>query len=284
MKSCNFIIVGCIILFSISTAKSQEAEKQNDTQYKLVWSDEFEKDGRPDSSNWIYENGFVRNKELQWYQPQNAFCKNGFLIIEGKRERVRNNNFLARSDNWRKNREFAEYTSSSLLTRELHSWQFGRFVMRSKIETNEGLWPAFWTLGVSGPWPHNGEIDIMEYYNNTILANFAWGGEKKGQPIWDDNRVSVDELKEKDANWDENFHVWRMDWDRQSIKLFLDDVLLNSVELTETFNKDKDAKNPFLQPHYIIVNLAIGGNNGGDPSQTKFPSRYVIDYIRVFQK
>ena len=54
---------------------------------KLVWNDEFNTDGKPDPANWIYENGFVRNQELQWYQPENANCKDGLLVIEGKRER-----------------------------------------------------------------------------------------------------------------------------------------------------------------------------------------------------
>ena len=56
------------------------------TEYKLVWSDEFNKDGRPDPCNWTYEIGFVRNRELQWNQPENARCENGLLIIEGRRE------------------------------------------------------------------------------------------------------------------------------------------------------------------------------------------------------
>lgn len=161
---------------------------------------------------------------------------------------------------------------------------FGRFEMCARIDTRPGLWPAFWTLGIGGSWPHNGEVDIMEYYDDQILANIAWGAEKKWQPVWNTYKLPLDTLKKKDSHWTEKFHVWRMDWDHNSIRLYLDDVLLNTADLSATFNRDKEGKNPFLQPHYIIVNLAVGGTAGGDPTHTKFPAYYEIDYIRVYQK
>ena len=276
----------CIFIFSVLTCYSQpvnDAAVEKD-DYKLIWADEFDLDGTPDSANWSFEKGFVRNHELQWYQPENAYCRDGKLIIEARRERKKNTDYTPGSDNWRINREYAEYTSSSLLTRGLHSWMFGRFEMRAKIDTRSGLWPAFWTLGVTGSWPHNGEIDIMEYYEGRILANIAWGAEEKWQPVWGDFRLPVDSLKVKDSNWSDKFHVWRMDWDKERIRLFLDDVLLNEAILSLTINRDGEGRNLFLQPHYIIINLAIGGTAGGDPSDTSFPAYYEIDYIRVFQK
>ena len=75
-----------------------------------------------------------------------------------------------------------------------------------------------------------------------------------------------------------------MDWDEKAIKLYVDDELLNSVNLAETVNRDGKGKNPFHQPHYILLNLAIGGDNGGDPSKTNFPTRFEVDYVRVYQK
>lgn len=273
----------CFFLF-ISCEKDIQDKSISNKEYKLVWADEFEKDGHPNPTNWNYERGFVRNKEYQWYQPQNAYCENGFLIIEGKRERIKNPNYDPKQDNWRTSRKFADYTSASVTTQGLQSWKFGRFKMRAKINTDAGLWPAFWTLGIKGPWPHNGEIDIMEYYNNAILANFAWGGQKKYHPIWDTKKISLDSLLENDPEWVEKFHTWRMDWNEKWIKIFMDNKLLNSVDLSKTINKDSAAKNPFLQPHYLILNLAIGGTNGGDPSQTGFSVKYIIDYVRVYQK
>ncbi len=159
---------------------------------------------------------------------------------------------------------------------------YGRFEMRARIDTRAGLWPAFWTLGTGGHWPECGEIDIMEYYQGLLLANAAWGSEKAGIPQWDDIRKPITEFN--DTQWSNKFHVWRMDWDPDSVKLYVDDFLMNRVDLKETFNKNKEKDNPFRQPHYIILNLAIGGTAGGDPSKTEFPARFEIDYVRVYQK
>jgi endo-1,4-beta-xylanase len=90
--------------------------------YRLVWADEFDTDGPPNPKNWKFERGFVRNQELQWYQPDNAFCKDGRLIIEGRRERKPNPNYKEGSDNWKTKRKFIEYTSSCVKTKGLHDW------------------------------------------------------------------------------------------------------------------------------------------------------------------
>ncbi len=75
-----------------------------------------------------------------------------------------------------------------------------------------------------------------------------------------------------------------MDWDENQIRLYVDDLLLNTTDLKETVNTDKAGRNPFHQPHYLLVNLPIGGQNGGDPSATVFPARFEVDYIRVYQQ
>jgi beta-glucanase (GH16 family) len=250
--------------------------------YSLDWADEFDRDGEPNPANWTYESGFVRNQELQWYQRENARVARGLLVIEGRRERLRNPAFAAGSSEWGRNREFAEYTSASLITRGLHSWRYGRFEMRARIDTRAGLWPAFWTLGVAGPWPHNGEIDIMEYYAGLLLANVAWGGARRWQPIWATTRKPIASFD--DPAWSNAFHLWRMDWDARAIVLSVDGQRLNEVELARTVNQDGTGTNPFHQPHYLLLNLAIGGTQGGDPSTTQFPARFEIDYVRVYQR
>ena len=257
------------------------AKAQSDPEYKLVWADEFNTNGVPDSSNWTYENGFVRNHEFQWYQPQNARCENGKLIIEAKKVEKQNPSYVAGSKDWRKSRDSIHYTSACLLTRGLHSWQYGRFIMRARIDISNGLWPAWWTLGLHERWPANGEIDIMEYYRNKLLANIACLG-KNHNAEWFSNRFDIDLMGGK--KWASKFHIWRMDWNENFIALYVDDHLLNKVPLGSLVNKDGSGFNPFKQPHYMLLNLAIGGDNGGDPSQTSFPKKFEIDYVRVYQK
>jgi len=249
--------------------------------WKLVWADEFDKDGPPDPRNWTNETGFVRGKQLQWYQPDNAWCLNGLLII-GRSERKRNPNYEPDSNLWRKKREYAEYTSASLTTEGLHSWLYGRFEMRARIDTRLGLHPAFWTLGLQGEWPNRGEIDIMECYRGLLLANAAWGSKTNGVPMWNMVRTPISNFH--DPEWSTKFHVWRMDWDETIIRLYVDDILLNTIDVTKTFNGNGDGKNPFRQPHFLILDLAIGGHAAGDPSKTKFPAKFEVDYVRVYQR
>jgi beta-glucanase (GH16 family) len=245
--------------------------------YQLVWADEFTQPGTPNAKNWTYEKGFVRNEELQWYQPENAFCKDGLLVIEAKREQRANPLYVEGSRDWRKSRKNIEYTSACLISRGLQSWQYGRFEMRGKIDISAGLWPAFWTLGERGGWPANGEIDIMEYYKGKILSNIARMGNNR-KPKW------FSTTKEVDATWAKQFHTWRMDWDSEQITLFVDDVVYLKVPLTELQNEDQQGLNPFKQKHYLLFDLALGGLNGGDLAGTKFPNRMAVDYVRVYQK
>jgi beta-glucanase (GH16 family) len=251
----------------------------------LTWNDEFNINGKPDPKNWKYENGFVRNEELQWYQPNNAYCEGGLLIIEGRRQKVVNPSYNDSSSNWKLNRQFAEYTSASLKTQGLHQFFYGRLEVRARIDTSTGSWPAIWTLGINGNWPLNGEVDMMEFYriqnDPTILANLAWGTNEKGDPNWNTKTLPLSYFMLKDAQWNKKFHVWRMEWNKDSISLFLDDELLNTGLLKGTHNPD--GYNPFLQPHYLLLNLAIG-SNGGDPGKTNFPIKYEVDYVRYYRK
>jgi len=254
---------------------------QDKNKYSLVWSDEFDHDGRPDSTKWGYEQGFVRNEEAQWYQPENAVCKNGILVIEAKREQKPNPVYSKTSKDWRKKRPLIHYTSACLITAGKKEWQYGRFEMRGRIDISDGMWPAWWTLGISKGWPANGEIDIMEYYRGKLLANIACLGKDKN-PEWFSNRFPVDSMGGE--AWAAKFHVWRMDWTEQFIALYIDDHLLNKVPLDALVNKDGTGFNPFKQPHYMLLNLAVGGQNGGDPAKASFPRKFEVDYVRVYQQ
>jgi beta-glucanase (GH16 family) len=123
----------------------------------------------------------------------------------------------------------------------------------------------------------------MEYYGGNILANACWGTKVRWKAKWDGRKKSIKSFK--NPKWDEKFHVWRMDWDNKSIKLYVDDILLNTIDLAKTINPiARGPENPFHQPHYLLLNLAIGGIAGGDPSKTPFPTKYEIEYVRVFEK
>jgi len=129
----------------------------------------------------------------------------------------------------------------------------------------------------------------MEYYQIKgvphILANAAWGSERRWSAVWNTQTVPFTDFTDKDPEWADKFHIWRMDWDEEAIRIYLDDELINETLLENTINGSLgNHANPFKQPHYVLLNLAIGGDNGGEPDLSAFPMKYEIDYVRVYEK
>ena len=117
-----------------------------------------------------------------------------------------------------------------------------------------------------------------------ILANVAWGDDQRYHAVWNSKRIPYSHFTQRTPDWDQRFHVWRMDWDESAIRLYLDDELLNEVPLSTTVNgRIGNHANPFHRPQYILLNLALGGDNGGTIDDAAFPMRYEIDYVRVYQ-
>jgi beta-glucanase (GH16 family) len=153
--------------------------------------------------------------------------------------------------------------------------------MRGRIDTRPGLWPAFWTLGDARGWPGCGEIDVMEYYDGKLLANAWWLG-RRGRPEWD--AVDKPLASFDDPEWSTKFHDWRMVWDRDAVRLYVDDQLLNEIDVAAAVNAGSGGVHPFREPQYLLLNLAIGGTRGGDPAATEFPARFEVDFVRVYQQ
>ncbi len=261
--------------------------------YRLVWHDEFDKDGKP-AEHWDYEHGFVRNEEEQWYQSDNATVKDGMLVIEGRRETVDNPRYDPESPKWQLNRREARYTSACLTTMKSFHFRYGRVEVRAKIPIATGAWPAIWMLGNQQEWPENGEVDIMEYYirdgTPSILANACWGGEKRWEAVWNTSATPFTHFTEQDPDWADKFHLWRMDWDEEYIRIYLDGELLNEIDLSQTQNKGGKHQgfNPFCNDaegfgDYLLLNLAMG-SSGGEVDESQLPFRYYIDFVRVYQK
>src|SRR5579885_2634913 len=183
--------------------------------WKLVWSDEFDKPGPPDPAKWSYEEGFIRNNEAQYYtkaRPENARVEDGHLVIEARHERFRNPSFdQAAQGGTRRGREFAEYTSASLTTRGKASWTYGRIEVKAKLPAGRGTWPAIWTLGTNLSavgWPACGEVDMMEFVGfdpGVIHANIHTQKYNHVKKTGRGGQVTV-------ADASERFHVYTMEW------------------------------------------------------------------------
>lgn len=254
-------------------------------EWRLVWADEFDGAGLPDPAKWDYEVGFIRNQEEQFYtraRTENARVEGGRLIIEARRERWRNPAYdpASASRNRRRGPEFAEYTSASLITRGKAAWTHGRIEVRAKLPSARGTWPAIWMLGSNIEevgWPACGEIDIMEfvgYEPGVVHANIHT---KKYNHVQGTGKGSRRELP--DAS--EAFHVYKVEWTAERMTFFVDDQKYFEFANEGT---GRDAW-PFDADHYLILNLAIGGAWGGQKGvdAEKFPQRYEIDYVRVYQ-
>ena len=278
-----------IAFMALSAFFPAEASAQNDG-WQLVWHDEFDADGRPDSTKWTYERGFERNEEAQWYAPENVFQRNGHLVIEARPADFPCPSYKEGSTHWRNNRPRILWTSGSVKTRGLYSFLYGRVEVRARIPVCLGAWPAIWLLGNGGGWPACGEIDMMEYYQHkgrpTVLANACWAGDTEKDIHWDSSYTPLTHFTGRDPAWAERFHVWRMDWDENAIRLFLDDELLNEIDLTITINGKLRGTgiNPFHHPQYLLLNLALDTRVKQQYNPADFPMRYEIDYVRVYQK
>jgi beta-glucanase (GH16 family) len=246
-----------LFLLLVLTACSQGKQPG----WKLVWSDEFNYSGLPDSLNWGNEVGFIRNHELQYYtlrRPENTIVTGGNLLIIGRKE----------------NFDSAGYTSASLTTDRKHIWTYGKIESRMKLPKGQGMWPAFWMLGQNihdVGWPRCGEIDIMEHINSEDILY--------GTLHWDnDGHVSSGNRIPCTVN---RFHNYSVEWNSDSIAWFLDGVRFHSVAIRDSVNSTSE----FHKPHYIILNLAIGGDWPRDPDEsTSFPDTVYVDYVRVYQK
>jgi beta-glucanase (GH16 family) len=227
--------------------------------WKPVWNDEFAA-SEVDAAAWGFESGYLRNDEDQFYtnRAENSRIEDGKLLIQ------------ARRDGWSGH----AYTSASRTTRGKRSWKYGRFEMRARIDVRPGSWPAWWWLPDSGGWPQGGEIDMMEAYQGKCLFNVMDGHKKWSSPTRSVAALGGD-------RWAAAYHTWAMDWDSAKIDLYLDGALMNRYPLDSAEGSGPGGSNPFRHPGYLIVNQAIGGTQGGDPSATAFPVELRIEWIRV---
>ncbi len=247
--------------FILVVILNQQASSQSTKKYKLIWSDEFNYTGKPDSSKWGYNLGAGGwgNEEAEYYTNRidNAVVKNGTLKIIAKKEK----------------HDSSEYTSARLLTKNKFSFTYSKVVARAKVAFGKGTWPAIWMLGANDEivgWPDCGEIDIMEHAGNRLNKIYGTlhypghsGADGDGATMMVKNVTGA-------------FHIYSMEWDSTFIKIYVDGKLNHTVA-----NSDKI---PFNHDFFLIMNVAMGGGFGG-PIDPAFKSAAMeVDYIRVYQK
>ncbi len=225
----------------------------------LVFEDNFDVNGAPNPANWTYDlgggvNGWG-NGEVQTYtnSADNVIVENGFLKITAKQVG-------------------SGYTSSRIKTENLFEFTYGRVEVRAKLPTGGGTWPAIWMLGqdyATNTWPGCGEIDIMEHVGNdqnTIHSTLHYPGNSGGNGVSNSTTVPTASTE---------FHNYTVEWTPEFIKFLVDDTVYHTFPNTPNL--------PFNNDFFLILNVAMGGNFGGEIDSSFVESTLEIDYVKIYQ-
>ncbi len=260
---------------------------EDERQWILVWSDEFDGTGTNLNANgidldkWGFQEGTGSqyglvdwgNNEQQYYRKENARVEDGKLIIEAKKEVYGNK----------------QYTSSRLFTGDTFAKKYGRFEARIKLPEGQGFWPAFWMMpkdSIYGGWAASGEIDIMEA-RGRIPGEASGAIHYGGQ--WPNNTYTGGTYRFPEGQNITDFHEYAIEWEPGEIRWYIDGNLYNVENNWYSHDQNQGAKYsfpaPFDQEFYLILNLAIGGNFDGGriPNDDMLPARMEVDYVRVYE-
>jgi len=261
-----------LVAFFLSCSHSKKVT--GDGNWKLVWSDEFNYSGLPDSAKWNYDVGGHGwgNNEKQFYLKnslENAHVKGGKLHIVALK----------------KDQEKLSYTSARLTTYQRFTLQYGKIEVMAKLPRGKGNWPAIWMLPETfrtkkESWPLCGEIDIMEHVGrdpgmiHTSLHSELYNHIKRTQVTHFEKLTDVFD----------SFHKYGIEWTDQFIRFLIDDKLFFETVKGQDGRKTTNEGWPFDKAYYLILNLAIGGNWGGEIDDSIFPNELQVDYVRIYQK
>jgi beta-glucanase (GH16 family) len=279
IKSNLILLVAFVGLLSCATKNQNKVDTTGKTidkelkeDYELVWQDEFDYSGLPDTTKWLYdtegnEAGWGNN-EAQFYTEkriENAKVENGILNVTAQKEDFKNK----------------KYTSARLISKV--DWKYGKFETRAKVPPGRGTWSAIWMMpgGWSfndGNWPDIGEFDIMEHVGHESGVIHASAHSKDYQ--WQKGTQQTDTIHITDAT--ETFHSYTWEWTPKVVKAYVDDQLYFEYK-NEGLGVTKW---PYEKPFYLILNVAIGGAWGSQQGidDGAFPQTMEVDYVRVYQK
>jgi beta-glucanase (GH16 family) len=271
-------IVSMLFLSSINSipdaAGKNNTIKADSAMWRLVWNDEFNYNGLPDSTKWNYESGGNGwgNNEKQFYVKnsiQNSIVQNGKLHIIAKKQKIEKSN----------------YSSAKLTTYQKFALKYGKIEVMAELPAGKGTWPAIWMLPESfkngtEPWPLCGEIDIMEHVGkdpgiiHTSLHSELYNHIKGTQVTY---FGKIDDVFN-------TFHKYSIEWSEKSIKFYIDDKLFFESFKGQDGRAESNEGWPFDKSYYLILNLAIGGNWGGEINDSILPAEMQIDYVRIYKK
>lgn len=274
IRKIYFIGALSFFLFPLISCDEEAVQTLPQRNWEMTWSDEFNGNAgtSPDASKWTYDIGTGNsgwgNQELQYYtsRPENiAMDGNGNLVITARKEIFNG----------------APFSSARIKTKGLFAQAYGRFEARLKTPYGPGIWPAFWMLGANVdqvPWPQCGEIDIMELRGQ---APHIINGTLHG-PGYSGGNAITKAFGLQNGRFDTDFHVFAVEWTENQIDFFVDNYLYQRLSREEVSKKGDWV---FNTPFFLLLNVAVGGNYVGFPTDgTPFPQKMTIDYVRVYKQ
>ncbi|SEI43680.1 Glycosyl hydrolases family 16 [Dyadobacter sp. SG02] len=234
------------------------------------WQDEFNYSGKPDAAKWGYDLGDHGwgNNELENYTDkiENAKVENGNLVITAIKEPSGKQ----------------QYSSARLVSKGKGDFTYGKFEIRAKLPKGRGTWPAIWMLASGNEygnkgWPDNGEIDIMEHVGfdqDRLHGNIHTKAFNHAIKTNKGNNIVVKGLSE-------DFHVYTCEWTPEAVTILVDGNAYFTFKKEATYQWPEW---PFDKPFHLILNVAVGGNWGGQKGvdDSIFPQKMEVDYVRVY--
>jgi len=270
------LCTGSLIVFSSVASCAQSPEKLRSTSptYEFAptpsWQDEFNYTGKPDATKWSHDLGDHGwgNNELENYTDKigNAKVENGNLVITAIKEPSGKQ----------------QYSSARLVSKGKGDFLYGKFEIRAKLPKGRGTWPAIWMLASGSEygnkgWPDNGEIDIMEHVGfdqDRLHGNIHTKAFNHAIKTNKGNNVVVKGLSE-------DFHVYTCEWTPETVAILVDGNAYFTFKREAAYQWPEW---PFDKPFHLILNIAVGGNWGGQKGvdDSIFPQKMEIDYVRVY--
>jgi len=261
------ICAATLLFLSCSKRRGPSATEAPEKSWVLVWADEFE-GTEINMDNWVYDLGSLwngwGNNELQYYTSRtvNAYIEDGSLVIQALEE-----------DTY----PGFDYTSARMKTQGKVFFKYGKVEARIKLPYGQGIWPAFWSMGVSGNWPACGEIDIMEMIGGGSNRDNRY----HGTVHWDDSGHKMSGSYGTipwPAKLADNYHIYGIEWDQSEIRWYFDGEQYFSAAITSAVQSE------LHQEFFLLLNVAVGGDWPGSPDATTvFPQRMHVDWVRWYQ-
>lgn len=244
--------------------------------WEVQWADKFDGTGI-NWNNWTAQIQANYNNEVQCYTDdessvdKNFEVSNGTLKIIARKQNISCPGLGGIQKSW---------TSGRLNSKDKSEFLYGRIESRIRFHNLEGgTWPAFWMLEnriaehpkkndndfIHWPNPGAGEIDVWEWFANapsTYITNFFNTGGCGSEVRYTYPGGAPDV---------QQWHNYAIEWDENNIAFYVDDFLVTSHNVSNC--------QQYKEPMFVLLNVAMGGNLGGNIDPSLNTATLEIDYV-----